>query len=103
MPCLQKVWTRGSQLLVQDSTYTTAAVGSGTTGQTQHYSMDHPANDHQLPSCLEINYHSTTNMDSVFQVPTCKLHLRQEQLLQALHPTSLLQDLYYMISEAKGP
>ena len=29
----------------KDSTYTTAAVGSGTTGQTQHYSMDHPAND----------------------------------------------------------
>ena len=26
----------------KDSTYTTAAVGSGTTGQTQHYSMDHP-------------------------------------------------------------
>ena len=29
----------------KDSTYTTAAVGSVTTGQTQHYSMDHPAND----------------------------------------------------------
>ena len=29
----------------KDSTYTTAAVGSGTTGQTQRYSMDHPAND----------------------------------------------------------
>ena len=29
----------------KDSTYTTAAVGSGTTGQTQHFSMDHPTND----------------------------------------------------------
>ena len=29
----------------KDSTYTTAAVGSGTTGQRQHYSMDNPAND----------------------------------------------------------
>ena len=29
----------------KDSTYTTAAVGSATTGQTQHFSMDNPAND----------------------------------------------------------
>ena len=52
----------------------------------------------QLPSCLETNYHCTTNMDSVSQVPTCKLQPHREQLPQALHPTSLLQDLYYMIS-----
>ena len=29
----------------KDSTYTTASVGSGTTGQTQHFSMDNPMND----------------------------------------------------------
>ena len=29
----------------KDSTYTTAAVGLGTTVQPQHYSLDHPAND----------------------------------------------------------
>ena len=52
----------------------------------------------QLLLCLETNYHSTTNMDSVFQVPTCRLLQHLEQLLQALHPTSLLQDLYYMTS-----
>ena len=80
----------------KDSTYTTAAVGSVTTGQTQHYSMDHPAN--RLPSCIEINYHSTTSMDSVSQEPTCRLHQHQEQLPQALRPTSLLQDLYYTTS-----
>ena len=29
----------------KDSTYTTAAVGSGTTGQTQHFSLDNPTTD----------------------------------------------------------
>ena len=29
----------------KDTTYTTAAIGSGTTGQTQHYSLDHPTTD----------------------------------------------------------
>ena len=52
----------------------------------------------RLLSCLEINYHCTTNMDNVFQVPTCMRQLHLEQLPQALHPTSLLQDLYYMTS-----
>ena len=51
-----------------------------------------------LPSCLGTNYRSTINMDSVSQVPTCRLHHHLEQLPQALRPTSLLQDLYYTIS-----
>ena len=59
----------------KDSTYTTAAVGSGTTGQTQHYSMDSPANDQpvalmprdQLPlynqhgQCISGTYMQTTS------------------------------------------
>ena len=40
--------------------------------------------------CLEINYHSTTNMDNAFQVPTCRLLQHLEQLRQALRPTSPL-------------
>ena len=52
----------------------------------------------RLPLCLETNYPYTTNVDNAFQVPTCMLHLYLEQLLRALHPTSPLQDLYYMIS-----
>ena len=30
--------------------------------------------------CLEINYHSTINMDNAFQVSTCKLQLHRELL-----------------------
>ena len=36
----------------KDSTYTTAVVGSGTTGQTQHFSMDHPTNDQPVALML---------------------------------------------------
>ena len=38
----------------KDSTYPTAAVGSSTTGQTQHFSMDHPTNDQPVARTMHL-------------------------------------------------
>ena len=50
----------------KDTTYTTAAIGSGTTGQTQHYRLDHPT----VPTLLR----STTINGSTLTL--CENYLR---------------------------
>ena len=45
MSHLQKFGHVAANCWYKDTTYTTAAIGSGTTGQTQHCNLDHPTTD----------------------------------------------------------
>ena len=101
MSHLQKVWifiqpTVGTRMLRIRQPLLVQA--SGTTGQTQHYNLDHPTTDQpvalmpgdQLPV---YNQHAQRISGSYMQATTAREHLHQ-----ALHPTSVHLVLYYMTS-----
>ena len=90
----------------KDSTYTTAAVGSGTTGQTQHFSIDHPHPSNDQPVALMprdqlplYNQHRQCISGSYMQSTTAPRAATSSTASYITTPAPILHDISHVYCE----